>query len=841
MPSTRKKKPQLRRCSVCKKTGHNKSKCPLFLSSPKKLKGKKNQSIIVYLHEEAPMVRSPHLVNLKSKENPWLAVESFGPEKNISPYQYKETEEKTKTKKIGRVKIQKESFLTLWRAQVESWRDERATAKLMSKMDKPPLFGKKIQTAVIKTKKEEKEKNLPKIFEIQNKKLFSSKNHLLRLTVKTAILILILVVPFQARSYYFSLKDTTGQIASEGTLGFMALQESTAAILQSDWHGAQQSIGDALEKLNNAVEIMEENHQILQKIVSLVPVVSEEVQSRQKLILAGQKIALGNTYLIKGLSEIQTKTENNLTDNIKLLTEHLRAAVPNYQTALDDLGAVDSGVLPLEYQNVFNDFRLLYAALVKDMGSLVDLGQAIQEIFGGNGLRRYLIVFQNQNELRPTGGFLGSFALVDVKDGQVINIDIPAGGSYDLQGQLDTVVEPPTPLLLANDRWEFQDANWFPDFPASSEKMLWFYRHARQITADGVISINATVLERLLSVFGPMADVERSVELTSSTAISLIQQIVEEGPEKEANKPKQIIADLAPRFLQYFYNITPDKIMPLMTNLTEALEKKEIQAYFEDDYAQNTVATFGWSGEILKTNPNQDFLAVINTNIQGEKTDAKIQQKIEHQVAVEEDGTIIDTVFVTRQHTGTSGENLYGKPNIDYLRLYVPLGSELINAGGFTWPDEKGFRAPENGAKTDVFLLAQEKEIGYDKLTGTRITEEYGKTVFGNWLIVSPGETRTVQFSYRLPYKITISNGKNDSILKNLVNEDYLTSRYQLVAQKQSGIDSGFESQIIYPAGWRPIWSEGQDVTLHANGISIEPGRLNKDSIWSLLMKKEIN
>ena len=98
------------------------------------------------------------------------------------------------------------------------------------------------------------------------------------------------------------------------------------------------------------------------------------------------------------------------------------------------------------------------------MNEIVSLSSALDSVFGDKQLKRYLIVFQNNNEIRPTGGFMGSFALVDIQKGKILNIDIPGGGTYDLKGQMKKEVEPPLPLQLSNNRWEFQDANWFPDF-----------------------------------------------------------------------------------------------------------------------------------------------------------------------------------------------------------------------------------------------------------------------------------------------------------------------------------------------------------------------------------------
>ncbi len=692
---------------------------------------------------------------------------------------------------------------------------------------------------------EKKENFQHNLSETKNNFFHWVKKHfpLKRLAIASIILLAVTVVPTGARTYYHELRNTTDKISDSSTAGFLALQESTGAILASEIPSAQKSLVHALENFDIAVDVMQNNHQVLQKIAALIPLLGAEVQSRQKLITAGQKMALGNTYLLKGISESQANLELNLTDRLAIILVHLQAALPNYEKVLTDFNQVETNSLPFEYQEAFSDFKVLFTSLVSDFRKLSVLGSSLQEIFGQHGLRRYLLVFQNPHEIRPTGGFMGSFAIMEIKDGEIIKMEVPAGGSYDLQGQLNEYLEPPAPLLIANRRWEFQDANWFPDFPASAEKMLWFYQHARNYTADGVIAINATVLERLLSIVGPLTDEKRDITLTADNAIATIQKIVEKGPEKQAQKPKQILADLAPQFVDYFQNFQPANAMPILVNLEEALEQKEIQVYFTAPQTETTVKSLGWGGQILPTGESQDYILVINSNIRGQKSDAQIKQTISHQAVVDEDGYITDTVLIKREHTGSAGEKLYGQVNVDYLRLYVPLGSQLISANGFTWPDEASFKAPEKYYKKDATLQQLEKEVGIHIESGTRITEEFSKTAFGNWVITEPGQTSQVQFTYRLPFKAIVTRDTHpaESWKNVFINGERKNIHYQLVAQKQSGVESELESQIIFPAGWEPIWREGPNLSLASNGALIPAMTLSRDTVWSLIMQNKLN
>lgn len=793
---------------------------------------------------------SPHLVNLKT-DSIWNQVDTVNPEKSNSPlYHFYHELQKASTQPTKIKPEELKANLMVDLGAKEKIKNKEMATPILTKektiQTSTPLALPKFNIKVSQNKsfdfKELKNTVIEKITDavntarqnFQNNLIsFFQKTQLRKVAIGTLAIIMLLVLPIQAQSKYYEIKTNTAQVADAGTKGFMSLQESMAAMMKSNLGDAQNSLSSALSNFNNAAEIMNSSNQILQKLVSVVPVVSGQVKSRQNLIYMGQEISLGNTYMLKGLSDDQNST-STLIKKIDSLNSHLQVALPHYQLALEYLNEINTKDLPLEYQAPFNEYRALFTSLINDLVNLNDLGKSLPEIFGGQGMRRYLVVFQNESELRPTGGFIGSFAIVDIKDGKIENITVPPGGSYSLQGQLTEFVEPPAPLLMSNKRWEFQDANWFPSFKDSAQKLLWFFNKSRSLTADGVIAVNSSVLTRLLAVMGPITDENRGLTLTSENALTTIQKTVESGQEKTDGKPKQIITDLAGKFSDSFQNINTAQALPILTNLYEALTQKEIQVYFTDDTSEQKAENFGWTGSITPTN-NQDYLFVVNTNIQGQKTDSQIEQKISHEALVQTDGSVVDNVIITRKHNGTAGTNLYGQTNIDYVRVLVPSGSTLISAEGFSWPDDKFFRTPESWYEKDTDLARLEQPVGTDNKTGTKIINEFGKTSFGNWVITEPGQTSIVKFSYRLPFKLSLNEKKS---ITDLILPAEKNMTYNLILQKQSGNNTSFESQIIFPDGWTPIWNEGDNITMAVNGAKIDINKLKTDKIFSLLAKK---
>jgi len=870
---------QLRRCKLCGKTGHNSVRCDKnaailksknsakisanneLLNSAKAAPVKTSQIVLVKHH--STVKHSPHVVDLKQKseasENVWGKIKAFA-EKPVIKEERKVVDF---AEIIRRHREQQKSVLkgqNIERSQdrnkVERSFDIRnlhstrahAEGKLVTYTQIKSYI--KILNNYLLLVKEKLYNGFRKInkfkFQVSS---FKFQINYRKLAYASIILFILASLPFPALSYYQEVKNDSARVVAQSTSAFQSLKSSMTAALQINLLQAQTDLNSALSAFGNANEILEKEHRGLIYAASLLPVIGKQVSGRQDLLLAGQQVALGNAYLLKGISETESASSSPLTDRLEILTDHLQAAIPEYNQALTELAKIDGNILPENYQKSFADFKLLYASFVNDLNSLVELSRSLNLVFGSEQPKRYLLIFQNNSELRPAGGFVGSFAIMDVQKGKIMDLHIPGGGAYDLQGQLDQYVKPPLPLQLVNARWEFQDANWFPDFPASAQKMAWFYQHSRGATVDGVIALNASVLERLLKILGPVKSDNFNLEILSGNALATLQKQVEVDYDKTVNQPKAVLADLAPQFFEKFKTIGAANAFALLGELQEALWQKEIQVYFIDANLEKHFKEFGWTGEIAPTATNQDYLFVVNANLNGQKSDAKIQQKVDHQAVVQADGTILDTVIIERTHIGAPGEMFYGVNNVSYVRVYAPQGAELLNAGGFNFPPEDFFHVPEAWYKDDVDLAHWERETGIDSKTGTRVTEEFGKTAFGNWLMVAPGQTSRAYFTYRLPFKINALSAKEtlcsdilskcelNNIKQFLIGKDKEVAKYSLLAQKQSGLISDFSMRVIFPNGWQPVWQADDSLSLATNGAEYS-GQLQSDKMFGLVMEK---
>lgn len=408
---------------------------------------------------------------------------------------------------------------------------------------------------------------------------------------------------------------------------------------------------------------------------------------------------------------------------------------------------------------------------------------------GRDSPRHILLLFQNPRELRPTGGFAGSLALLKIENGKLAAVDVPEGGTYDFQGQLPLRRISPAPLHLINPRLELQDANWWPDFPTSARKITQIYEAAGGPTIDAVAALTAYAAEDLLKIIGPLQGPDGK-EFTAENFIDTLQETIATDRTRNRRTPKKIIAALFPAMGAQLSELLRSQPKTLATLLVTALNRKDLQVWSRDEKIQAVLRRFGATGELKRT--AGDYLAVVTANVGGGKTDGVVEETITHEARLTARQTVETTVTIQRTHQGIKGDRILGQANVAYLRIYVPEGVHLTSAEGFSTPDPHDFEPPEVSLEPDPEIRAQEAQKAVHSPSGTEIWTEQDKTVFGNWLIVDPGETQVGTLRYEAPLPRSGS-----------------TVPYTLTIEQQAGKRARLASRVSLPPSLQLVWGEG--------------------------------
>ena len=355
-----------------------------------------------------------------------------------------------------------------------------------------------------------------------------------------------------------------------------------------------------------------------------------------------------------------------------------------------------------------------------------------------NQTKTFLILLQNNMELRPGGGFLGQYAILKIKNGEVISTFVEDANLLDQRIHAKIPAPYPFKRMMRIKKWKFRDSNFSPDFPTNAEKAEYFYGLARgKKDFDGVIAVNADVLNHILELTGPIQIPGYSTTFTSRDASIKLEDIVEKrylaNPELDSRNRKVILKKMASVIIEKLSSLK--NISRLAKFAQEELRDKNIMLYFKDSNLQDLVQSVHWDGSVAQ-NWEKDYIMLVDANMGALKSDYYIRRSIDYEVDFTQEKPIATIKYLYR-HTAPYG-NWRTSDYHSYLRLYVPKGSNLI----------------------------ERKMVSYPL-----IDEDFGKTYFGFIVHVLINRETEALIKYELPDYITPDN-------------------YQLLIQKQSGINS---------------------------------------------------
>lgn len=352
-----------------------------------------------------------------------------------------------------------------------------------------------------------------------------------------------------------------------------------------------------------------------------------------------------------------------------------------------------------------------------DMRALLSIADFVLKKDGET--RTYLILFQNNYELRPGGGFIGSFGILKMKDGEVLEFAVHDTGNFD--GRIPSTVEPPYPMreTLKIGSWKLRDSNYSPDFPTNAKQAETFYRMGEGGEAfDGIVGITTDVLLSFLSVTGPV-EVPDYGTFGGETAVWDLEYQVERGFLEQGidrGERKSMMNLLGWRVLDKVKMMSLSGRYRLFEAGLTDLHRKNIQLFFDDADAMNKIRAARWDGAVDREWKNDAFLAV-DANVGAWKSDYFVKRSYEY--TVDFTGEKPRARFaVTYKHTATEKDwrtNDYQS----FFRLYVPEGSWLDSTEGFSTEPVFG--------------------------------EEVGKRTFGAIVHVPLGGEKTVMMNYVLP------------------------------------------------------------------------------------------
>ncbi|HNX11177.1 MAG TPA: DUF4012 domain-containing protein, partial [bacterium] len=391
------------------------------------------------------------------------------------------------------------------------------------------------------------------------------------------------------------------------------------------------------------------------------------------------------------------------------------------------------------------------------LSQALTLSQILPQVAGYPQASNYLIVLQNSDELRPTGGFIGTLGVMQVKNGSVVTIQTHDSYHLDMPASINPnfKVVPPWPIqkYLGVSNWYLRDSNWSPDWPTSAKQIEWAYKTEAPYSNDptinpapnfdGVLAITPTFVTNLLYLVGPIT--VGGQEYTKDNFVELLQYEVEMAYRDRGESQwdrKKVIGEIFSVLKDRLFNLPTSRYAELLQTVNSDIYQKNILVYFNDRSLQNIAKSLGWNGE-MKASPN-DYLMVVDANLAAFKTDRVMEKTIDYSLSEKDDG-LYAKVRIDYRHGG--GFDWKTTRYRSYTRVYVPQGSKLIKSAGY------------------VDGSLEVKDDTFDD-------ETKAKTYFGSFLSIEPGEEGYLEFEYKLP----------DSVWSQVKE-----GNYNLLIQKQAG------------------------------------------------------
>ncbi|MCX6761329.1 MAG: DUF4012 domain-containing protein [Candidatus Moranbacteria bacterium] len=293
--------------------------------------------------------------------------------------------------------------------------------------------------------------------------------------------------------------------------------------------------------------------------------------------------------------------------------------------------------------------------------------------------KTFMLLLQNNMELRPGGGFLGQYAIIKIKDGEVLSSYFEDANLLDQRIQAKIPTPYPFERMMSLKNWKFRDSNFSPDFPTNVAKAEYFYRLSGRGSSDfdGVIAVNSQVLNDILKLTGPVTVPGYNVELNSDNAFLKLEELVEKqyimNPSIDTQNRKAVMKQLLPIIINKLF--TFGNISKLTELAHQEFRSKNVMVNFKDENLQALSASVFWTGEVAK-DWGGDYLMMVDANMGALKTDYYMKREINYDIDLTTEKPTVN-LEILYKNTAPYGDWRTSDYHT-YMRLYLPKGAALL-------------------------------------------------------------------------------------------------------------------------------------------------------------------
>ncbi len=499
---------------------------------------------------------------------------------------------------------------------------------------------------------------------------------------------------------------------------------------------------------------------------------------------------------LAGVAPLASSISAEKVQSTRVISEIVQAQ-PYFRQALDSLEKahsvrqqIDTSLLSPQIKNLLESkFDSNYeAARQVLLASLAfpDLAGA-----GARGQQTYLVLLQNEDELRPTGGFLTAVGTIVLKDGQVLQKNFE--DSYAVDDL--TEIYPPAPWQLSqymeSEILLLRDLNWYVNFPKVAIWAEYLYAYTRAPSVDGTIAIDQYALVQVLKVLGPITvpDVPEPVSADNVIQYMRKSKAPPPGVDRKEWDRKAFIQRLANPVFEKILQGDGFSWKKLTETLVRLLNEKHILLNSKNQSAQQLLERQGWGGEVVPG--DGDYLMLIDTNVGFNKANAVVDRSFSYSVDLSDLKTPMADLKISYKNKAKSyscdrvnantvekTETYYSidRCYFNYLRIYSVAGTRLIGSQVEQIPANWTMRNEAIPPRVDIL------DEGINGIQG-----------FGTFSVVPTGESLDLAFRFQLPVGV-------------LSQDQYGNWVYSLKIEKQPGtLADPFVLRVVLPGNVQVI------------------------------------
>lgn len=519
---------------------------------------------------------------------------------------------------------------------------------------------------------------------------------------------------FVAWNAYQASRTDVDRLQAQTEIDPATVSRTQLATLQTDF----QDLSFNLRRLDGVA-----NSGLARAILGHVPWVAPRYQATQQLLTIGVLLSTaGGTgagiaqktvtaFEQTGVMEGTTPSSATWLDVLSQQQQDIDEIARQVGQAQRLRTSLNTAVLPGSVRNRIGELdRLLNRYDVQHLAD-TDLPTLVTAL-GEQHDTRYLVLFQNPEELRPAGGFPGTIALVTLSRGQIESYDFSDVQTLtaDYMRERSQKIAQPWPIqqYFPQDGFLIQDATWFADFPQSGAQVMSMYAETSWPAINGVIAVQPGAVSEVLKVIGNVT-IDVDGEQRTITPENVLNEVERQRRLGVENQPgqlqhKQVLALIGDMIIAHVKHGNRAELMQIARGLEAAAGRRDIQAYTPDQTVESLLDKRGWSGRIVPT-AGVATLAVNFANLVLVKDSLRMDPSLDLQLGPSENGARMATLTIQLKNTGTTGEDpFYAGFQKWWVEVTLPDGSSVAARDPASLPDP----AAPNGGSYRIDLFPQE-------------------------------------------------------------------------------------------------------------------------------------